>query len=77
MTFGPAGEQALSDWMAEHARVCWFPSSQPWLVEADAITQADLPLNLDQNRHHPFYAHLTQLRAQARANAQELPILRR
>lgn len=49
--------------MAEHARVCWFSSSQPWPVEADIIAQADLPLNLDQNRHHPFSAHRRKIAA--------------
>lgn len=63
MTFGPSGELALSKWMDAHARVCWIPSAEPWLVETEAIANAELPLNLDQNRHHPFQAHLTRLRS--------------
>jgi hypothetical protein len=68
--------KALSEWMEEHARVCWFPASQPWLIESEAITQLDLPLNLDQNRSHPFHQQLTKLRAEAKARARERPILR-
>jgi hypothetical protein len=29
LTFGPASEQTLSEWMAEHARVCWCETSEP------------------------------------------------
>ena len=75
LTFGPAGEQALSEWMDEHARVCWLPIAQPWLIEAEAIAQLDLPLNLDQNRHNPFHEHLSRLRVEAKRRARERPIL--
>jgi hypothetical protein len=61
--------------MDEHARVCWLPIPQPWLIEAEAIAQLDLPLNLDQNRHNPFHEHLSRLRAEARNRARERPIL--
>ncbi|MCZ2526015.1 MULTISPECIES: GIY-YIG nuclease family protein [unclassified Streptomyces] len=74
MTFGQAGEAALSQWMAEHARVCWVEHPEPWTAESDLITRLDLPLNLDQNRHNGFHARLTEIRAQARQQARELPI---
>ncbi len=76
MTFGPEGEDELSAWMGEHARVCWLPVTEPWVVEAEAIALADLPLNLDQNRRHSFHAHLTQLRSKARTRARQLPVLK-
>jgi hypothetical protein len=75
MTFGPAGEATLSEWMAENARVCWCPCATPWTVESTAIARADLPLNLDQNRHHPFHPLLTLARAEAKAKARALPVL--
>lgn len=75
MTFGPDGEQELSDWMEAYARVCWHPSPQPWVIESAVIAGADLPLNLDQNRLHPFHPRLSQVRAQAKATARSLPIL--
>jgi hypothetical protein len=75
MTFGRDGEAALNAWLANNARVCWFPCEQPWLVEAAVIGSVDLPLNLDQNRAHPFHARLTGVRSAARRRARELPII--
>ncbi|WP_328668832.1 GIY-YIG nuclease family protein [Streptomyces sp. NBC_00328] len=74
MTFGKAGEAALSQWMAENARVCWIEHDEPWTLESELITQLDLPLNLDQNRHNPFHSRLKELRAQARQRARELDV---
>ncbi|WP_248965431.1 GIY-YIG nuclease family protein [Sphaerisporangium perillae] len=74
LTFGRAGEQELTAWMAEHAHVCWFEHPQPWLAESELIRQLDLPLNLDQNRRHHFHAYLSDLRATARARARGLPV---
>ena len=34
-----------------------------------------LPLNLDQNRSHPFHSTLTRLRADARARARAQPVM--
>ncbi|MFC5992626.1 GIY-YIG nuclease family protein [Pseudonocardia hispaniensis] len=75
MTFGPHGEKQLNDWMQDNARVCWQPCPEPWIVESAVIGKTDLPLNLDQNRDHPFRARLATLRRQAKQRARELPIL--
>ncbi|MFF2381667.1 GIY-YIG nuclease family protein [Streptomyces sp. NPDC058108] len=53
MTFGKAGEAALSQWMVENARVCWIEHDESWTLESEFISQLDLLLNLDQNRHNP------------------------
>lgn len=74
MTFGKAGEAALSQWMADNARVCWVEQKGPWALESQLITELDLPLNLDQNRHNAFHGRLKEIRAQARERARELPI---
>ncbi|MFF4491185.1 GIY-YIG nuclease family protein [Streptomyces sp. NPDC001544] len=74
MTFGKAGEATLSQWMADNARVCWIEHDEPWTLESQLISQLDLPLNLDQNRHNAFHGRLKELRAQARQRARELPI---
>ncbi|WP_432175337.1 GIY-YIG nuclease family protein [Streptomyces sp. Tue6028] len=74
MTFGKAGEVALSQWMAENARVCWIEHDEPWALESELISQLDLPLNLDQNRHNPFHGRLKELRSQVRQRARELAI---
>lgn len=75
MTFGKDGETQLTAWMAEHARVCWIQHPEPWTWETELITQLDLPLNLDQNKHNPFHPQLTDLRAQARNLARARPII--
>ena len=74
MTFGKAGVAALSQWMADNARVCWVEQDEPWTSESQLISQLDLPLNLDQNRHNAFHSRLKELRSQARQRARELPI---
>jgi hypothetical protein len=71
------GEQALSAWMADHARVSYTEHPEPWLLEEELIAGIDLPLNLDQNRHNPFHAELSRRRSDAKAAAGLLPVLPR
>ncbi|MDL4770756.1 MULTISPECIES: hypothetical protein [Thermomonosporaceae] len=40
------------------------------------MTQLNLPLNLDQNRHNAFHTQLAALRAEVRQRARGLPITR-
>ena len=74
-TFGRRGEMALSNWMAENALVSWVVHPQPWVLERELIRILDVPLNLQDNKHNPFHAVLTRLRAEAGRNARELPML--
>lgn len=74
LTFG-AGEAALSTWMAEHARVCWYVDPEPWLLEAKLIAELVLPLNLNQNKHSGFHAMLSAARSAQRRAAGTLPVL--
>ncbi|MEV7860967.1 GIY-YIG nuclease family protein [Streptomyces hirsutus] len=74
ITFGKAGEATLSQWMADNARVYWIGQNEPCDLESQLISQLDLPLNLDQNRHNTFHSGLKELRAQARQRARDLPI---
>ena len=74
MTFG-VGEQALSAWMAENARVSWVVEEAPWLLEHHLIKHLDVPLNLDGNSHNRFHRELTARRAAAVARARALPIV--
>jgi len=76
MTFGPDGEEHLNQWMELNAVVSWVQCPAPWEAKSIVISRADLPLNLDQNRSHGFHARLSALRAEARARARELPVLR-
>lgn len=68
------GEQALSAWMASHARVCWMTHPRPWELEQALVARLDLPLNLHGNAHHPFYPNLRAVRAAAKATARALPV---
>lgn len=68
-----AGEPVLSEWMEQHARVCWAVSEKPWSVEPAVIRRLDLPLNLEHNRDHLFATELARLRAERRRKALELP----
>jgi hypothetical protein len=76
MTFS-LGESALSKWMDENARVVWHVCGEPWRTEERLISELDLPLNLDQNRHHAFHAVLSGARSTAKSAARALPTLSR
>jgi hypothetical protein len=51
--------------MANNARVVWAATPKPWVAEKQLIGKLVLPLNLDQNRHNSFHAHLSATRAAA------------
>lgn len=71
------GEHDLSLWMAGHARVSFVEHPTPWTLEEELIGSLDLPLNLDQNRHHVFHTELSARRRAARVVAATLPVLPR
>jgi hypothetical protein len=74
INFG-AGERVISEWMDRYALVCWVKCAEPWKVEEEAISSISLPLNLDRNSHHRFYAKLKEIRSEARQGAKNLPQL--
>lgn len=67
-------EPKVSEWMARNAFVTWIVTDEPWKVEEEIIKSVSLPLNLDQNRNHPFHAVLSAVRKEARRRARDLPI---
>ena len=69
MTFGTAGEQKLTSWLAENARVTWLTNARPWEIEDAAIKTLSLPLNLRDNEHHPFHPQLAKIRREAKLAA--------
>lgn len=69
------GELALSEWMDEHSRVCWYIDPEPWLIESKLISELNLPLNLDQNGYSGFHGALTAARQNQRGTARSLPVL--
>jgi hypothetical protein len=68
-----AGEQEIDAWMDRNALVSWQRCVEPWKIEEEAISSVSLPLNLDQNSHHRFYAKLSQIRSDARQRAKASP----
>lgn len=74
MTFAE-GETALSEWMDQNAFITWCEHPTPWIPEESLIETLSLPLNIDQNRHHPFYPSLKLIRAEAKEVARSLPII--
>jgi hypothetical protein len=68
-------ERKVSEWMVRNAFVIWLETPEPWKVEEAMIRSVSLPLNLDQNRNHPFHAVLSATRKEARRRARGLPIV--
>ena len=60
--FTSEGEARLSQWMADHARVAWATTPEPWIVEDQLIQRMSLPLNMKGNETHPFYRRLAAMR---------------
>ena len=75
MTFGKEGEDRLSEWLQHNAFISWVIDPEPWKLEEKLIADSSLPLNLDQNRDHPFHPVLSEIRKSAKRRARELPIL--
>jgi hypothetical protein len=73
MTFHD-GEYLLNKWLDDNAFVGWLEHKEPWVIEAEAIQQISLPINLEGNNHHPFQETLKALRKNARDNARKLAI---
>ena len=69
MTFTHLGEQWLDRWMEANAFVAWIEHPEPWTVEAGVFASLSLPLNLQDNEHHAFYAVLSGKRSAARRRA--------
>jgi len=74
LTFTHHGEQWLDDWMERSAHVGWIEHPEPWMVEREFLEMVSLPLNIQDNRHHPFSEQLSELRSAAKREAKEMPI---
>ncbi|MCA9000466.1 MAG: hypothetical protein KDB61_00990, partial [Planctomycetes bacterium] len=70
-------EPVLSEWLHENAFVTWVEHPRPWILEEKAIEQLSLPLNLAQNKSHPFHAILSALRKECKAKAKGLSVLKK
>jgi hypothetical protein len=68
-------ERRVSAWMEQNALVTWVATPEPWKLEEELIQAVSLPLNLDQNRNHPFHAALSATRKEAKRKARSLPVV--
>jgi DNA-binding PadR family transcriptional regulator len=68
------GEQWLDAWMQENALVCWIEHPDPCAMEKEILQALSLPLNLQDNQAHPFWAELSDLRKEAKRSARGEPI---
>ena len=50
--------RALSFWQDENLRLRWVVCPEPWRYEAELIMQLQPPMNLADNKAHPFYSLL-------------------
>ena len=64
-------EAKLNEWLNENARVTFVECEEPWLYESSLIKQLDLPMNLEHNKQHLFYATMKKIRSDARKAARE------
>jgi hypothetical protein len=59
----------LSAWQRAHLFLTWCEQPQPWQIEGDVIAAMQPPLNLAENREHPFYDTLHEARGRFRQAA--------
>ena len=74
MTLTHLGERWLDNWLSENAKVCWVEHSEPWELERELLTALSLPLNLQDNREHPFCGKLSEIRRLAKEAARSMPM---
>ena len=67
-------ERYLDEWMTENAFVAWMAHPEPWVIERLLLGELSCPLNIKDNRHHPFAPTLNQMRIAALRRAREMPI---
>jgi hypothetical protein len=67
LTLTHQGEQWLDAWLDKNAVVCWTEHPEPWLLEHELLGAYSLPLNIQDNRSHPFCASLSEARRAANA----------
>ena len=64
-------EEILDEWLNKNARVAYFVDNEPWVDKVAMINELDLPLNIEYNQQHPFYATLKKLRLDNKKNVRE------
>ncbi len=68
--FSPEDNAALSAWQERNLRLSWLAIESPWNHEDLAIRELEPPLNLADNRDHPFYEDMKSARTFFKARAE-------
>ena len=66
-------ERYLDEWMTENAFVASMAHPEPWVIERLLLGELSCPLNIKDNRHHPFAPTLNQMRIAALRRAERCP----
>ena len=74
MAFTHLGEQWLDMWLNENALVCWTVHPEPWHLEHELLDAYTLPLNIQDDRSHPFCASFSEARRAAKELARKMAI---
>ena len=68
-----ADNRRLSEWQEANLRLTWCEQEEPWdgTLERDVIAVMQSPLNLAENRSHPFHATMSAARRSFRNAARQ------
>jgi diguanylate cyclase (GGDEF)-like protein/PAS domain S-box-containing protein len=64
-------EEVLNEWLNKNARISFIADDKPWVDKAEMIKELNLPLNIEHNQLHPFYATLKKLRLDIKKSIKE------
>ena len=65
----PGSLAALANWQATNLKVSWVPRPKPWVERAPVAKAMAAPLNLAENRNHPYHWLLSEARQRLRSAA--------
>ena len=65
----PGSLAALANWQATHLKVSWVPRPKPWLERKAVAKTMAAPLNLAENRNHPYHWLVSEARQRLRSAA--------
>ena len=64
-------EEILDEWLNKNVKIAYFVDEEPWIDKVDMIKELNLPLNIEHNQKHPFYATLKKLRLDSKKSVKK------
>jgi hypothetical protein len=64
-----AAQAELERWQSLHLQVSWSVTQKPWLVKPGVAKATSAPLNLAEDRNHPYHWLLSEARQRLRSAA--------